>query len=1042
MRKFLSTLLTALFAGTVSALPAGIEVEDSGAMMLGGVRAAVKIYDQQWRSTLQGAKSVRCEPTYPARYGKLFKLDGTLQFSGTEGFTFQQRLTETAADTVDYSFTLKSTEGIPCRSVALSLRLPARDFEGKKLLIDGKPVAIASVSRPFRNVERVELMNGDRRIIFTGKLTVGIQDHRGNSMQEFSLRLLFTPNGGTIREAKLSTKITVETPTAVPLEFGKTATGGKALDTALKEYGLDRKPRVIGGIPFRPGNGLLKLGAGASVPLTLPDADCRELYLLHSASQGARPTVILSAGKGAEERRIELLPGREFNTSIPSPRLPNGALVAANDRTGRGMFFSRLPLGDDAGSAIRLENAGSGEWVVAGVTAAEISVAPDSVNSIFYIDAGEEWAPMERVKPVARGSVLDFSGFVDAPAGKYGRIVVDKAGHFVTERNPGKRIRFFGPNLCFSAQYLDRETAEKLADELVMLGYNAVRIHHYDNELADPKGNDSTVFDPEKIDKLDYLFSCFKKRGLYVTLDLYCSRRFRNGEMMDAPLRTGYAIKQLAPVYAPARENWKKFARNLLTHRNPYTGMTWGEDPTLFAVSLTNENITVGNWNKQVPELYLDAYRNYLEKRNLATEENLASRGELFYRFLVDLNVDMIEDFSRFLREEIGYRGLITEINFRKQTILSEIRDHLDFVDNHNYWDHPNSLPGRAWTFPRLHNQKSSIKAASWSPRTLMPSRIFGKPFTVSEINFVFPNRYRAESGPLLGAYASLQDWDGLFRFTWAHEEKGVRHMNPINRFNLVDDSLSQVAERITNLMFVRGDVKTAPTAVAWPYGESMFRNMTEPAECPSEFAMLGLYCRIGSLRENRELPGVKRLTAPDRFQEELTEAQRQALKDPEHRSETGEIATNPERGTLRVVTPRTESLSFFQNGLDGKILSVSGATPTFQIVTASAMDGKTLAGSGRILLFHQSDVTNRNIRFSSESMTAVEHWGIPESLIRRATAKVTLRLPAGTFAVRAIGLDGLPKADIPAEYREGELTFPVDTAAHGGTMIYLVERQ
>ena len=151
MRKFLSTLLTALFAGTVSALPAGIEVEDSGAMMLGGIRAAVKIYDQQWRSTLQGAKSVRCEPTYPARYGKLFKLDGTLQFSGTEGFTFQQRLTETAADTVDYSFTLKSTEGIPCRSVALSLRLPARDFEGKKLLIDGKPVAIASVSRPFRN---------------------------------------------------------------------------------------------------------------------------------------------------------------------------------------------------------------------------------------------------------------------------------------------------------------------------------------------------------------------------------------------------------------------------------------------------------------------------------------------------------------------------------------------------------------------------------------------------------------------------------------------------------------------------------------------------------------------------------------------------------------------------------------------------------------------------------------------------------------------------------------------------------------------------
>ena len=1016
-------------------------------MTLGGVRAAVKIYDQQWRSTLQGAKSVRCEPTYPARYGKLFKLDGTLQFSGTEGFTFQQRLTETAADTVDYSFTLKSPEGIPCRSVALSLRLPARDFEGKKLLIDGKPVAIASVSRPFRNVERVELMNGDRRIIFTGKLTVGIQDHRGNSMQEFSLRLLFTPNGGTIREAKLSTKITVETPTAVPLEFGKTATGGKALDTALKEYGLDRKPRVIGGIPFRPGNGLLKLGAGASVPLTLPEADCRELYLLHSASQGARPTVILSAGKGAEERRIELLPGREFNTSIPSPRLPNGAHVAANDRTGRGMFFSRLPLGDDAGSAIRLENAGSGEWVVAGVTAAEISVAPDSVNSIFYIDAGEEWAPMERVKPVARGSVLDFSGFVDAPAGKYGRIVVDKAGHFVTERNPGKRIRFFGPNLCFSAQYLDRETAEKLADELVMLGYNAVRIHHYDNELADPKGNDSTVFDPEKIDKLDYLFSCFKKRGLYVTLDLYCSRRFRNGEMMDAPLRTGYAIKQLAPVYAPARENWKKFARNLLTHRNPYTGMTWREDPTLFAVSLTNENITVGNWNKQVPELYLDAYRNYLEKRNLATEENLASRGELFYRFLVDLNVDMIEDFSRFLREEIGYRGLITEINFRKQTILSEIRDHLDFVDNHNYWDHPNSLPGRAWTFPRLHNQKSSIKAASWSPRTLMPSRIFGKPFTVSEINFVFPNRYRAESGPLLGAYASLQDWDGLFRFTWAHEEKGVRHMNPINRFNLVDDSLSQVAERITNLMFVRGDVKPAEILCSYQVPRNSFERKLITG-FPPAFKNLGLITAVGSQPEDRRsgTPSLLPIlpadaTRPDRLKDrKIAALWEQANRRRLAVSATGELRLDAEKNTFTVTSPRTESVTLSSGDLAAGQLRVRQADG-FQTIAAISLDGKALSESSSVLFFQLTDVASSGLKFSNRSKRLVLYRGNLPLLVRKGTATVEF-VSDRPCTVTALHCDGTPCGSVRGSFQDGIYRFQADTHQFpGGVMAYHLTR-
>lgn len=183
---------------------------------------------------------------------------------------------------------------------------------------------------------------------------------------------------------------------------------------------------------------------------------------------------------------------------------------------------------------------------------------------------------------------------------------------------------------------------------------------------------------------------------MYVTLDLYCSRRFRKDELPDAPLRTGYAMKQLAPVYAPARENWKKSARNLLTRHNPYTGIAWGEDPTLFAVSLSNENITTGNWNRQIPELYLDDYRKYLEKRNLATPENLASRGELFYRHLVELNIAMIDELSKFLRDEIGDKGLITEINYKKHTILSEIRDGRDFVDTHNYWDHLNSLPGRA----------------------------------------------------------------------------------------------------------------------------------------------------------------------------------------------------------------------------------------------------------------------------------------------------------------------------------------------------------
>ena len=45
----------------------------------------------------------------------------------------------------------------------------------------------------------------------------------------------------------------------------------------------------------------------------------------------------------------------------------------------------------------------------------------------------------------------------------------------------------------------------------------------------------------------------------------------------------------------------------------------------------------------------------------------------------------------------------------------------------------------------------------------LSRTAVAGKPYTVSEINFPFPNEYAAEGIPILSAYAAFQDWDGIF---------------------------------------------------------------------------------------------------------------------------------------------------------------------------------------------------------------------------------------------------------------------------------------
>lgn len=157
-----------------------------------------------------------------------------------------------------------------------------------------------------------------------------------------------------------------------------------------------------------------------------------------------------------------------------------------------------------------------------------LSVKPGlkmSIDSPVVLVAGPDWIPLNLDQEIEAGSALDFSkfGFQDAPAGKHGRVIATADGQFAYEDSPKVGQRFYGINLCFTAQFLPHEQSDQLADRLVKLGYNAVRIHHYERELTTGQAV-STALNPEKLDQLDYLIAAFKKRGIYVTTDLFVSR--------------------------------------------------------------------------------------------------------------------------------------------------------------------------------------------------------------------------------------------------------------------------------------------------------------------------------------------------------------------------------------------------------------------------------------------------------------------------------------------------------------------------------------
>ena len=132
-----------------------------------------------------------------------------------------------------------------------------------------------------------------------------------------------------------------------------------------------------------------------------------------------------------------------------------------------------------------------------------------AIDKPVVVKEGAEWTALDYRKDILAGSALDFSnqGLQDAPAGKYGWLK-NVNGHFEFENRPGKKQRLYGVNLCFDANFPDHAFADKLVDRLVRLGYNTVRIHHYESANGVIKGSkDGLTLNPERMDRLDFLLA-------------------------------------------------------------------------------------------------------------------------------------------------------------------------------------------------------------------------------------------------------------------------------------------------------------------------------------------------------------------------------------------------------------------------------------------------------------------------------------------------------------------------------------------------------
>lgn len=202
------------------------------------------------------------------------------------------------------------------------------------------------------------------------------------------------------------------------------------------------------------------------------------------------------------------------------------------------------------------------------------------------------------------------SGDQIKPAGSDGFLKIEN-GHFVSES--GAPVYFVGTNLCFSGDFpQDKPTAERLAKSLSRYGINCVRLHHMDSHEIWGNSPNHLTIDPEKLDRLDYMIYQFHLNGIYVNINLHVSRKFSEKE--------GFVNTEALPKQDKGIDNFepkmieyqKKYAKDLLTHVNPYTKKAYIDDPGVAMIEINNENSVVASWSwsnlDALPEPYCDTF--------------------------------------------------------------------------------------------------------------------------------------------------------------------------------------------------------------------------------------------------------------------------------------------------------------------------------------------------------------------------------------------------------------------------------------------------
>ncbi len=597
----------------------------------------------------------------------------------------------------------------------------------------------------------------------------------------------------------------------------------------------------------------------------------------------------------------------------------------------------------------------------------------------------------------------------------------------------GHPVKFWGVNLV--ALYPEHSSADALAANLAALQVNLVRPHHLlrqsldwnphmvSGSLVKYKEN-SREFDPDALDRFDYLNAALQRHGIYLALSAHFTRHYLPGDVDILKTTDEDRRAWMAAMTELNSWNWKKsrdpckilpvideraallceeFVQKLLMHVNPYTGRAYADDPQVLTLEIINEASTeyaiiCGNrfpdyWQQKLEARWKDfATAAGIEPGDLYKPAD--SRAvEIRAQFLRKLDEDYFTRIKKVIRAT-GCRAATTFSNlwFGENELDMQAR-HADYIENHNYMD-PVVTRGLDDGFV-------------WLSRTALAD----KPYVIGELNesegasnIQKQAPQRAMLPVAASAYCSLQNWDGIVWFAWLHGDSMLA-TNGWARTegrdsalgNLISDGMMLDHMRTTGLIFRRGLVAPSKGPVTlWidePFAAGNYNTL-----------MAGKRMYRPGWQNVHEIR--KRFGAVPAGQSNavwMTESPANPVV-----SDTGQIMKDIKRSQLTVAAPQAEAFSGYLDGKPPaglKHLRLTGEG--FATVVVVADDGRDFAAT-RHLIISRTHLTSSNVETNA--------LGVELRGLRKASWSVQVTRPRpGAAPVRASiagGVVMLPAGD------------------------------